>query len=111
MPLSPEIRTIPIPLQTLTPIWTGGAKPGVVDRIHETGIIGSLRWWFEVLVRSVGGEVTNPTDGSPPSLDLKKYSKLNDEQKNNPDFLKQCGLCDVSTIFGATNWKKFWDVV
>ena len=30
-------------LTTLTPLWTGGVS-GRCDRLHETGIIGSLRW-------------------------------------------------------------------
>lgn len=35
-----------IKLRTLTPLWTGGVG-GTCDRVHETGIIGSLRWWYE----------------------------------------------------------------
>ena len=30
-------------LKTLTPIWTGNVDQKY-DRLHETGIIGSLRW-------------------------------------------------------------------
>ncbi|HHF52316.1 MAG TPA: type III-B CRISPR module RAMP protein Cmr1, partial [Candidatus Aminicenantes bacterium] len=37
-------------IKTLTPIWTGGVG-GRCDRLHETGIIGSLRWWYEAIVR------------------------------------------------------------
>ncbi|MCU0527871.1 MAG: type III-B CRISPR module RAMP protein Cmr1, partial [Elainella sp. Prado103] len=44
-----------INVKTLTPLWTGGADAGKCDRIHETGILGSLRWWMEVLVRGMGG--------------------------------------------------------
>jgi len=94
---------VSIPLQTLTPLWTGGAQAGVVDRIHETGIIGSLRWWFEILVRSVGGKVLSPHEAI---LKLEDYKALNAGQKKDPVKLKQCGLCDVSLIFGATNWKR-----
>ncbi len=32
-----------ITLKTLTPLWTGGVG-GTCDRLHETGLIGSLRW-------------------------------------------------------------------
>lgn len=42
-----------INLKTLTPLWTGGAD-GKSDRLHATGIIGSLRWWYEVVVRELG---------------------------------------------------------
>jgi len=51
---------VEIKLKTLTPIWTGGAD-GKCDRLHETGIIGSLRWWYEVLVRGLGGYACDPT--------------------------------------------------
>ncbi|MGQ9833224.1 MAG: type III-B CRISPR module RAMP protein Cmr1, partial [Candidatus Villigracilaceae bacterium] len=37
-----------IQLKTLTPLWTGGID-GTTDRLHETGLIGSLRWWYEAL--------------------------------------------------------------
>ena len=49
-----------IKIRTLTPLWTGD-----VDRecksIKETGIIGSLRWWYEALVRGLGGYACDPT--------------------------------------------------
>ena len=47
-------------MRTLTPIWTAGADRGC-DRLHETGIIGSLRWWFESVLRGLGGGVCDPT--------------------------------------------------
>ncbi len=46
-------------LKTLTPLWTGGI--GTMDRIHETSIIGSLRWWYEAIVRGLGGNVCDTT--------------------------------------------------
>lgn len=76
-------------LQTLTPVWTGGVETGKVDRLHETGILGSLRWWMETLVRGVGGNVCDPTTHSC------QYA----EKPNN-------GLCDVCRVFGATGWRR-----
>lgn len=99
MPYSPD----PIRLRALTPLWTGGSQPGRVDRIHETGLLGSLRWWFEILVRGMGGKVLPPNDAG---LDLDMYNKLIAEQKQDPVHLRDCGLCDVSLIFGATSWKR-----
>lgn len=32
------------------PLWTGGAN-GKAERIQITGLLGSLRWWYEALVR------------------------------------------------------------
>ncbi|NJL05794.1 MAG: type III-B CRISPR module RAMP protein Cmr1 [Chloroflexaceae bacterium] len=74
-------------LTTLTPLWTGGAD-GTVDRLHETGLLGSLRWWYEALVRGVGGHVC---DGGTCTYDS---TKPND------------GLCDVCRVFGATGWRR-----
>ncbi|HBB32783.1 MAG TPA: type III-B CRISPR module RAMP protein Cmr1 [Cyanobacteria bacterium UBA8803] len=72
-------------VKTLTPLWTGGVEAGKCDRIHETGILGSLRWWMEVLVRGVGGNACDPTE--------QKCSRKN-------------GLCDVCKIFGAEGQKR-----
>lgn len=98
-----------VQINTLTPLWTGGVDSGKVDRIHETGILGSLRWWTEVLVRGVGGQVKDPTSDDRSSLDLKKfdakaYRQMQDEVKRR-QYLCNAGLCDVSQIFGATGWK------
>lgn len=49
-----------ITLRTLTPLWTGGVDQ-TCDRLHETGLIGSLRWWYEALVRGLGGYACDPT--------------------------------------------------
>ncbi len=96
-------------MRTLTPLWTGGID-GKCDRIHETGILGSLRWWMEVLVRGVGGQVKDPTSDEcsgldPKKFDAKTYRQLQDEAERR-QYLRNAGLCDVSQIFGATGWKQ-----
>ncbi|HBL13376.1 MAG TPA: type III-B CRISPR module RAMP protein Cmr1, partial [Cyanobacteria bacterium UBA11162] len=98
-----------INVKTLTPLWTGGIEAGKCDRIHETGILGSLRWWMEVLVRGMGGQVSDPTSESrsgldPKKFDVKAYRQLQDEVERRL-YLRNAGLCDVSQIFGATGWK------
>ena len=55
-------NTLSIRVHTLTPLWTGGVD-GTMDRIHETGILGSLRWWYESIVRGLGGSACNPNFG------------------------------------------------
>lgn len=77
-------------IRTLTPLWTGGIEAGKVDRIHETGVLGSLRWWYETIVRGLGGEACDPAI---PSC-------IYDPDK--PDN----GLCDVCRVFGATGWRR-----
>ena len=93
---------VEIKIKTLTPIWTGGVD-GTMDRIHETGIIGSLRWWYEVLVRGLGGNACDPTEHTC-GFDQEKYrkSKASDERQR----LRDAGLCDVCQVFGATGWRR-----
>ncbi|MGC8876850.1 type III-B CRISPR module RAMP protein Cmr1 [Thermus sp.] len=47
-------------LKALTDIWTGDEERRG-DRLVPTGLMGSLRWWFEVLVRGLGGKACDPT--------------------------------------------------
>jgi CRISPR-associated protein Cmr1 len=98
------MRQMNFTAKTLTPIWTGGADAGKVDRIHETGIIGSLRWWLEVFVRGIGGTVTDPTQDERSGFDKKNFDKSNVPDKRQK--LRDAGLCDVSQIFGATGWRR-----
>lgn len=41
-----------VTIQALTPIWTGDAN-GKNSTLRETGIIGSLRWWYEASFRKM----------------------------------------------------------
>lgn len=93
-----------ITIETLTPLWTGGVETGRVDRLHETGILGSMRWWMEALVRGMGGVVADPTQNDRSGFDKEKFdrSKATEEAAR----LREAGLCDVSQIFGATAWRK-----
>jgi len=79
-----------VEIKTLAPLWTGGVEAGKVDRIHETGILGSLRWWYETIVRGLGGEVCDPTTPS---------CTYDPDKPNN-------GLCDACQVFGATGWRR-----
>ena len=96
-----------IRLRTLTPLWTGGVD-GTMDRIHEAGIIGSMRWWYEAIVRGLGGWACNPRE-SGCSFDVEKYrqSKAADERRR----LRDAGLCDVCQVFGATGRQRQFRVL
>jgi CRISPR-associated protein Cmr1 len=85
-------------LKTLTPLWTGGVD-GTCDRLHETGLIGSLRWWYEALVRGLGGYACDPTEHSC-TFDEERYrkSRADDERQR----LRDAGVCDVCQLFGCT---------
>ncbi|HEU4686184.1 MAG TPA: type III-B CRISPR module RAMP protein Cmr1 [Nitrospira sp.] len=77
-----------IKLRTLTPLWTGGVDQRC-DRLHETGLIGSLRWWYEALVRGLGGSGCDPRD----------------DARCPADDGNRCVVCD---LFGCTGWgRKF----
>lgn len=73
-----------IKLKTLTPVWTGGVDQQC-DRLHETGLIGALRWWYEALVRGLGGYACDPTQNSPC------------QDKDH------CAACE---LFGCTGWSR-----
>lgn len=74
-----------------------------MDRIHETGILGSLRWWYEAIVRGLGGAACDPSQHIC-NFDREKYrkSRAPDEKQR----LRDAGLCDVCQIFGATGWQR-----
>lgn len=94
-------------LKTLTPLWTGGVD-GAMDRIHETGILGSLRWWYEAIVRGLGGSARDPTSERTAErcqFDTKAYEKT----KNVEDGL--AGVCPVCRLFGCTGWQRRFRLV
>ncbi|GAB7081551.1 type III-B CRISPR module RAMP protein Cmr1 [Megalodesulfovibrio paquesii] len=81
-------------LKALTDLWTGSVtleeKNGQIkektgpDRLITTGLLGSIRWWFEVLVRGLGGSACDPTD-----------TKCEDRN--------HCVVCE---LFGCTGWAR-----
>jgi len=96
-----------VELTTLTPIWTGGVETGKMDRIHETGLIGSMRWWYEVIVRGLGGEICDPTSDKPEGrcqFDTKSYEIT----RNIDDGL--ASVCPVCRLFGCTGWKRRFEL-
>ncbi len=84
-----------IRLQTLTPLWTGGVDQSC-DRLHETGLIGSLRWWYEALVRGLGGFACDPTAEG--RCEYNSKNPLPPEQQ----------LCAVCYLFGCTGWARLF---
>jgi len=70
-------------LRALTDLWTGDLN-GKSDRLITTGLLGSIRWWFEVLVRGLGGNACDPTD-----------TKCEDRN--------HCAVCE---LFGCTGWAR-----
>jgi len=77
--------TFTVKIKPLTPLWTGDANRKYTV-LRETGILGSLRWWYEAVVRGLGGTACDPTN-----------TKCDGEKH-----------CDVCELFGCTGWgRKF----
>ncbi|MEW6105201.1 MAG: type III-B CRISPR module RAMP protein Cmr1 [Bacillota bacterium] len=80
--------------KALTDIWTGDAD-GKPDRLITTGLLGSIRWWFEVLVRGLDGSACDPTrDGI----------RCPDHRVDDPT--KRGHHCVVCELFGCTGWAR-----
>ncbi len=80
------MNALEIRLRTLTPLWTGGVDQ-TIDRLHETGLIGSLRWWYEALVRGLDGHACDPASDD----------RCPDEHG------RRCAACE---LFGCTGWAR-----
>ena len=98
------MKSMFIEIKTLTPIWTGGVN-GECDILHETGIIGSMRWWYEAIVRGLGGDACDPAEHGC-IFDKGKYDDAKNEGKTEHEALHTAGICDVCQVFGATGWKR-----
>ena len=85
------MEPLTVKLKTIVPLWTGGADCKG-DRLHVTGLIGSLRWWYEALVRGMGGSACDPT-----SDDRCPNDGCSDKDK------KYCAACE---LFGCTGWAR-----
>lgn len=85
-------------LKTLTPIWTGGIDKD--DRkLHLTGIKGSLRWWYEALLRGLDKYACDPrSDDS-----CRVESKGINHNFPVPDQVKKI-ICPACYLFGCTGW-------
>ena len=82
-----------IKIKTLTPLWTGGVDT-TMDRIHGTGLLGSLRWWYEAIVRGLGGGACDPVGDNKCRCDAKD---------SRPP---EAQLCHACYAFGTTGWRR-----
>jgi CRISPR-associated protein Cmr1 len=85
-------------LKALTDLWTGSVRLQqadkqlqeriIPDRLVTTGLLGSTRWWTEVLVRGLGGAACDPSDDA---------NRCPDQQG------RRCVVCE---LFGCTGWAR-----
>lgn len=83
-------------IEARTNIWTGDLQ-GKPDRLITTGLLGSIRWWFEVVVRGLGGK---PCDPSPREHNTPCPA---DKRKTPHDPGHHCVVCE---LFGCTGWAR-----
>lgn len=77
-------------LRPLTPLWTGDAE-AISGELKITGLMGSLRWWFEAIARAMDRYACDPTEGG---------------CKYDPSQKPLHGLCPACWLFGATSWAR-----
>ena len=82
-----------VSLKPLTPVWTGNAS-GVSDQLRTTGLLGSLRWWFEGIIRGLGYYACDPTS------DEASARCEYDSKKSGPQ------ICPACWLFGTTGWAR-----
>lgn len=97
-----------VKVKSLTPIWTGDEN-GKCITLRETGIIGSLRWWYEALIRGLGGYACDPTsdDKNFKKCEL-KHDKFNKTLKSGKSIQEELNeqICPVCQLFGCTGWSR-----
>lgn len=94
-----------VEIRSLTPIWTGNAQRES-PTLRETGIIGSLRWWYEALIRGLGGYACDPTnENSRCKLDHNKFYEAIKNGNSIQDAL-DAQICQVCQLFGCTGWAR-----
>ena len=91
-------------LETLTPIWTGDAfRKG--DEIKSSGIMGSVRWWYETINRGLGRKVCNSTSVfSSCKLNGEEFIKSILKGKLVDDVLNEQEICPACKLFGCNDW-------
>ena len=94
------MKEIKVTFQTLTPLWTGDAWRRS-DDLKLTGIIGSLRWWFEALVRGMGYKACDSTGDNSCKVEVKNPEDVLEIHKE---------ICPVCYLFGTTGWKSRFSV-
>jgi len=95
-----------VKLKALTPIWTGDVD-GKCNDLKESGIIGSLRWWYEALLRGLGFNVCDPTnESSRCKLEQKKFYEAINSGKSVLEALNEQNICPACQLFGCSGWAR-----
>lgn len=88
-------------MESLTPLWTGNAF-NRTEEIKLSSILGTIRWWYRIVCRSLGLKVC----GHEKKCELKRKQFLEDVL-NTGDIdkaLKNQGVCHECRLFGCNGW-------
>lgn len=88
-------------LRALTDIWTGGAD-GRSERLHVTGIKGSMRWWYEAVVRGLGRYACDPASHDKDQTCVLDANRVKDAGSLRAEIRRS--VCPVCHLFGCTGW-------
>ena len=115
-------KEVIITFETITPLWTGDAWQECKE-IRPSSLIGSLRFWFEVICYFSGickKEDFNSKNGRfEKEVDRRKFEeclkkkclkKKGDTFETKIECLLEQGIPLPSIIFGTTNWKSLMEV-
>ena len=81
------MKSIEVKLRILTPVYTGGVD-NKSEQVHATGIMGSLRWWYEAVLRGYGLRACDP---------ILHRCSFDETEKQ---------LCAACRTFGATGYAR-----
>lgn len=76
-----------VTIKPLTPLFTGNEN-GFSEELRPSGVIGSLRWWYEALLRGMGMMACGPA--------------VTDAGNMNCRGKKRCAACQ---LFGCNGWR------
>jgi len=67
-----------------------------------------LRWWYEAIVRGLGGRACDPTIHvcSLSDENLKKFERARDSGKSPDEAIKETDVCSACQLFGTTGWRR-----
>ncbi|OMH39862.1 type III-B CRISPR module RAMP protein Cmr1 [Desulfurobacterium indicum] len=106
---------IKVTFNTLTPLWTGDAWQDN-NKIRPSSLIGSLRFWFEVICYFSGicDEKDFNNGRFEKEVNRKNFKDCLLEKGNSFEAKIKClleqGIPLPSIIFGATNWKSLIEI-
>ncbi len=86
-----------VKIKPLTPLWTGNAEGKGIE-VRETGILGSLRWWYEALLRGLGAYACDTTSD--------KHCELKPSQGKPVEEQVKEQLCLACQLFGCTGYSR-----